>query len=115
MFRAVRRRFSSCGAQASPRGGFSCCVHGPWESQAAVVLACGLSGGSLRALEGKLSGWAAQAYLLPDMWDLPGPGIEPMSLYRQEDSQPLATREALYLVYLQRGDFRVTCFLLRNK
>ena len=79
MFRAVRWLFSSCGEQASPRGGFSCCVHGPWESQAAVVVACGLSGGSLWALEGKLSGWAAQAYLLHDMWDLPGPGIEPMS------------------------------------
>ena len=37
----------------------------------------------------RLSSCHAQAYLLRGMWDLPRPGIEPMSLHRQVDSLPL--------------------------
>ena len=42
---------------------------------------CGtqLSSCSLRALEHRLSSCGAWAQLLRGMWDLPGPGIEPMS------------------------------------
>ena len=62
------RAFSSCGepgpalrcsAQASHCGGFSCCR--PW------------------ALARGLSSCGTQALLLCGMWNVPGPGIEPMS------------------------------------
>ena len=53
--------------------------HRPKALQASVVVACGLSSGGLQPLECRLSSCAAQAYLLHDMWDLPGPRIEPMS------------------------------------
>ena len=55
-----------CGAQVSHCGGFSCCkarALGAWASVDAAhgVSSCG-----------------AQAQLLCGMWDLPGPGIEPV-------------------------------------
>ena len=81
------RAFSSCGKRgplfiavcgllivvASP-------VNGAWApgTQASVVVACGLSCGS-RALECRLSSCGAWAQLLHGMWDLPGPGLEPVS------------------------------------
>ena len=55
---ATSRLFSSCGAQASRVGGFSCC--GAW------------------ALEHRLSSCGVWAWLLCGIWDPPGPGIEPM-------------------------------------
>ena len=39
----------------------------------------GLSGCGLRALEHRLSSCGARALLLRGMWDLPGPGMEPVS------------------------------------
>ena len=44
-----------------------------------MVAACGLSSCGSQALERRLSSCGAQAYLLRGMWDLPGPGIEPVS------------------------------------
>ena len=44
-----------------------------------VVVARGLSSCGSRALERRLSSCGAQALLLRGMWDLPGPGIEPVS------------------------------------
>ena len=49
---------------------------GTWAS---VVVACGLSSCGLRALERRLSSCGAWASLLYSMWDLPGPGLEPVS------------------------------------
>ena len=68
-----------CGAWASHCGGFSCC--GAWTlgARASVVVACGLSSCGSQALERRLSSCGAWALLLCGMWDLPGPGIEPMS------------------------------------
>ena len=57
---------SRCGARAL----------GAWAS---VVVARGLSSCGSRALEHRLSSCDAWAYLLLSMWDLPGPGLEPMS------------------------------------
>ena len=57
---------SCCGAQAI----------GAWAS---VVAARGLSSCGLQALECRLSSRGARALLLHGMWDLPGPGIEPVS------------------------------------
>ena len=56
-----------CGARAYHCSGFSCC--GAWAlgARASVVVACGLSS------------CGARAQLLHSTWDLPGPGIEPMS------------------------------------
>ena len=43
-----------------------------------VVAVCGLSSCGSQALERRLSSCGAQALLLCGMWDLPGPGLEPM-------------------------------------
>ena len=48
-------------------------------STGSVVVARGLSSCGLRALERRLSSCGARAYLLCGMWDLPGPGLEPVS------------------------------------
>ena len=39
----------------------------------------GLGGFSSQVLESRLSNYGAWALLLCSMWDLPGPGLEPMS------------------------------------
>ena len=44
-----------------------------------VVVAQGLSSCGSRALELRLSSCSAQAQLLRGMWDLPGPGLKPVS------------------------------------
>ena len=46
---------------------------------ASVVVAGGLSSCGSRALEHRLSSCGAQAQLLCGMWDLPWPGLEPVS------------------------------------
>ena len=47
--------------------------------RASVVVARGLSSCGSWALERRLSSCGAWASLLSRMWDLPGPGLEPMS------------------------------------
>ena len=47
--------------------------------QVSVVVVRGLSSCGSGALECRLSGCGAQAYLLRGTWDLHGPGIEPVS------------------------------------
>ena len=56
-----------CGAWASHCGGFTCCRARAVGVQASVVAARGLSS------------CGARAQLFCGMWDLPGPGLEPMS------------------------------------
>ena len=68
-----------CGAQASHCSGFSCCRTWALGMWASVVVARGLSSCDLWALERRLSNCGAQAELLHSMWDLPGPGLEPVS------------------------------------
>ena len=67
-----------CSAQASHCGGFSCGAQAVcmWVS---VVVAHGLNSCGSWALECRLSSCGARAQLLHGMWDLPGPGLEPMS------------------------------------
>ena len=48
--------------------------------RASVVVVRGLSSCGLRALERRLSSCGARASLLRGLWDLPGPGLEPVSL-----------------------------------
>ena len=68
-----------CGARASHCGSFACC--GAWAlgTRASVVVARGFSSCGSRALESRLSSCGARAYLLRSMWDLPRPGLEPVS------------------------------------
>ena len=68
-----------CGAQASHCGGFSCCGARALGARASVVAARGLSSCGSRALERRLSSCGAWAWLLCGMWDLPGPGLKPVS------------------------------------
>ena len=68
-----------CSARASHCGGFSCCRARALGTRALVVVARGLSSCGSRALECRLSSCGAQAQLLRGMWDLPGPGFEPVS------------------------------------
>ena len=70
--RCCARAFSSCGS-------FSCC--GAWAvgARASLAVACGLSSCGSQGLEHRLSSCGAWAQLLCGMWDLPGPGLVPMS------------------------------------
>ena len=69
-----------CGVRASHCSGFSRCRALSLGVQASVVVARGLSSYGSQALERKLSSCGAQAQLLRSIWDLPGPGLEPVSL-----------------------------------
>ena len=68
-----------CNAWASHCSGFSCCGARALGARASVVAARGLSSCGSRALEHMLSSCGARAQLLRGMWDLPRPGLEPMS------------------------------------
>ena len=56
-----------------------CCLGRALAAWTSVVVARGLSSCGSWALECRLSSCAAWAYLLCGMWDLPGPGLEPVS------------------------------------
>ena len=68
-----------CGARASHHGGFSCCRAQALGVRASVVVARGLISCGSQALEHRLSSCVTRAQLLHGMWDLPGPGLEPVS------------------------------------
>ena len=68
-----------CGVWASHCGGFSCCGARALGTRASVVVARGLSSCGSWALECRLSSCGAWAQLLRGMWDLPRPGLEPVS------------------------------------
>ena len=70
--------FAAHGVWASHCGGFSCRARalGTWAS---VVVAHRLSSCGSQALERRLSSRGTKAQLLHGMWDLPRPGLEPMS------------------------------------
>ena len=68
-----------CSARSSHWGGFSCCGARALGAWASVVVAHGLQQLWLVALQHRLSSCGARAQLLRCMWDLPGPGLEPVS------------------------------------
>ena len=69
-----------CSTWASHSGGFSCCRARALERWGFSDAAHGLSSCGLWALlELRLSSCGTRAQLLRSMWDLPGPGLEPMS------------------------------------
>ena len=53
--------------------------HRLWSTWAPAVAVCGLSSCGPQALEHRLNICGPWAYLLCGMWDLPRPGIEPVS------------------------------------
>ena len=53
--------------------------HRPQSARAPLVAACGLGTCGLQALGRRLGSCGAWAYLLHGMWDLLGPGVEPVS------------------------------------
>ena len=83
LFIAASRVFSSCGerglisscrTRASHCSGFSCC--GAWAQKCVSFSGCGSW-----ALEHRLSSCGTRALLSCGLWNLPGPGIKPMSPY----------------------------------
>ena len=71
--------YSSLRCMGFSCGGFSCCrawALGVWAS---VVVERGLSSCGSRALVRRLSSCGLWASLLRGMWDLPGPGLKPVS------------------------------------
>ena len=73
-----------------------------------------------RALECRLSGCGAWAYLLRSMWDLPGPGLEPVSLALTERFLTTATPGKPYIVAFDTLPLTslclvLFCFVLINK
>ena len=76
---AVSGAYSSLQCVASHCGGFSCCEAWALGMQASVVVACELSSCGSWALEHRLSSCGAWAQLLCGIWDLPRPGLKPVS------------------------------------
>ena len=85
---------SSHGAPTSQCRGFSRC--GAWAvgTWALVVMAQGLIGCRAQALEHWLSSCGSRAQLLHGLWNLPKPGIEPMSPALAGYSYPLCHQES---------------------
>ena len=76
----VGRPTLHCGARVSHCGGFSCCGAQTLGTRASAVAAHRLSSCSARALgHAGFSSCGTWAQLLCGMWDLPGPGIKPVS------------------------------------
>ena len=67
------------GVRVSHCSGFSCCGARALGSRASVVAVRRLSSCGSWALECRLSNCGTWASLLRGMWDLPGPGLKPVS------------------------------------
>ena len=75
---AASRGYSSLRCMGFSCSGFSCGGAQALGTRASVVAAHGLSSCGSRALEHRLASCGTQAQLLRGMWDLPGPGLEPV-------------------------------------
>ena len=82
------RAFSSCGK----RGPLFIVVRGPLTIEASLVA-------EHRLQTRRLSNCGSRAYLLRGMWELPRPGLEPVSLHWQADSQPLRHQGSPQLIH----------------
>ena len=90
------RAFSSCGE----RGPLFIAVSGPLTIAASLVA-------EHRLQTRRLSSCGSWAQLLCGMWDLPRPGLEPVSLHWQADSQPLHHQGSPTCLFLNYGFLRV--------
>ena len=68
-----------CCVWASHHSGFSCCATRALGVQASVVVVCRLSSCGSQVLERRLSSCGTRTLWLLSMWDLPRPGLEPVS------------------------------------
>ena len=75
----VEHRLQAHGLQQLQHVGSVVAARGPQSTRASVVVAHGLSCCGSWALERRLSSCGARAQLLRGMWDLPGPGLQPVS------------------------------------
>ena len=91
--RFCARAFSSCGK----RRPLFIAVHGPLTVVASLVV-------EHRLQTRRLSSCGSRAQLLRGMWDLLRPGLEPVSLHWQADSQPLR----------HQGSPMITLFLIKE-
>ena len=78
LFVAVHRLLIAVASHAAEHGLQVCRLQQMW-CVVSVVMVYGLSSCGSWALEHKLSSCGAQAQLLHGMWDLPRPGLEPVS------------------------------------
>ena len=73
----------------------------------------GFSSCGLQALECRLSSCGTWAQLLRGMWDLPGPGLEPVCpLHWQADSQPLRHQGSPKICFYFEWSFYLIRYLL---
>ena len=86
--RFCARALSSCGK----RGSLFIAVHGPLTVAASPVA-------EHRLQMHRLSSCDSRAQLLRGMWDLPRPGLEPVPLHWQADSQPLRHQGSPYSLF----------------
>ena len=77
--RCCAQASSTCGWPASHCGGFFCCGPQALGVQVSVVATHGLGSCGSRALECGLGSHGTWTQLPCSMWDLPRPGIEPVS------------------------------------
>ena len=87
--RFCARAFSSCGK----RGSLFIAVHGPLTIAASLVA-------EHRLQTRRLSNCGSRAQLLRGLWDLPRPGLEPVSPALAADSQPLRHQGSPCLLFL---------------
>ena len=86
--RSCARAFSSCGK----RGPLFIAVRGPLTIAASLVA-------QRRLQTRRLSNRGSRAQLLRSMWDLPRPGLEPVPLHWQADSQPLRHQGSPHIMH----------------
>ena len=99
--------FANCSVWASHCGAFSCCTaqalgHTGFSSCSAWAQYCS-SLGSRATMYSWFNSCGAQTLLLHGMWDLLGPGIEPVSSAKTGDSLPLSHRRIHFL--------KIICFI----
>ena len=88
-------------AQASHCSGFSCCIAQPPGIWVSVVAELGLSSCGSWTPECRLSNCGTRALLPYGMWNLPIPGMKPMSLTLQDRFLTTATPQTIFLFLLQ--------------
>ena len=90
--RFCARAFPRCGKW----GPLFIVVRGPLTIAASLVV-------EHRLQTRRLSSCGSRAQLLRGMWDLPRPGLEPVSLHWQADSQPLRHRGSPVVCFLKKA------------
>ena len=99
-----RGLLSGCCVRTSHRGGFCCCRARALGLWASVAVARGFSSGTTHVgtthtLDHRINSCGMQALLFHSMWDLPGPGMEPISPIGRLILYPESPRKLHFLVF----------------